>query len=500
MANISILEKRDALNVGPPQLFVDGRWTGDGVERRHAHRNPATNEITAEVALAGAQAVDTAVKAARRAFDEGPWPKMKAKDRTRALLRIADLFSAHADELTQLQTLDNAIPIKFGTMYRVSGHLAADVFRHQAGWIDKLTGETYPQYAEEPNLQFLTMREPVGVAVGITPWNAPLLQFPEKVAPALAAGCAIIMKPSEFAPHSARRMAELIAEADLPPGVFQYLSGDAETGDALIHHPGVDKISFTGSRKVGEHIHRVASGGLKRVTLELGGKSAAILFPDAADLKASSFQIMGMMSMFLSGQVCSTTSRAIVHRDVYDQFLSFAEEQANSIVRGNPFDPDVTSAPMINAAQLEKVEAYTEIGRSEGRLVFGGDRPGGDLDQGNWFNPTVFADVDPKARIAQEEIFGPILTVTPFETEDEAIAIANNSEYGLSSGIYTGNIARAWRMAKGIRAGTVGVNGYSFMPNSPFGGYKASGLGREGGITSIAAFTELKTVMFNMDG
>lgn len=499
---ISLLAKRDALGVKPKGLLINNQWRPATGGRTHMHRNPASNEDLVEIQLASQDDTAEAVAAARKAFDEGPWPKMKAKDRTRVLLRIADIFSEHADELTQLQTLDNAIPIAFGRLYRVSGHLAADVFRHQAGWIDKITGKTYPQYSEEVTLKFLTMREPVGVAVGITPWNAPLLQIPEKVAPALAAGCCIIMKPSEFAPLSALRMAELIAEADLPPGVFQCLTGDGVTGEALVTAPGVDKISFTGSRKVGEHIHRLASDGLKRVTLELGGKSAAIVFPDCKSLETAAHTVMGMMDMFLSGQVCSTTSRALVHRDVYEDFIAHAQAQTSKVQFGDPFDEATTSAPMINRTQLEKVLNYIDIGQREGaRLVFGGDRPTDDaLLPGNWINPTLFADVDPGARIAQEEIFGPVLSVTPFETEEEAIGIANNSEYGLSSGVYTGDIARAWRMAEGIRAGTVGINGYSFMPNSPFGGFKASGLGREGGFTSIEAFTELKTVMFNLAG
>lgn len=496
---ISLLPHRDRLGVKNGKVLIDGKWRDASNARPWTHKNPATNEEIAQIQLAGNEDVDAAVAAARRAFDSGPWPKMKAKDRTKVLLRIADLIEKHADELTDLQTLDNAIPIRFGRIYRVSGYLAADVFRHHAGWIDKITGKTYPQYADEPDLQYMTFREPVGVAVGITPWNAPLLQFPEKVAPALAAGCCIIMKPSEYASLACLRMAELIQEADLPPGVFQVLTGDAKTGDAMIHHRGVDKISFTGSRKVGEHIHRVASDGLKRIALELGGKSAAIVFPDCHDLKATSQTVMGMMSMFLSGQVCSITSRALVHRSIHEDFLEYATEQTKAVKFGDPFDPDTTSAPLINKAQVEKVSNYIEIGNNEGaRLVFGGDRPSGDLAVGNWFNPTLFADVAPNMRIAQEEIFGPVLSVIPFESEEEAIRIANQSEYGLSSGVYTADAARALRVARGVRAGTVGINGYSFMPNSPFGGFKASGIGREGGFTSIEAFTELKTVMFNL--
>jgi aldehyde dehydrogenase (NAD+) len=496
---ISVMPHRDRLNVRPGKILVGADWRDASSNRVWTHHNPATNEPTTDIQFAGPDDVGQAVVAARKAFDDGPWARMKARDRTHVLLRIADLIDKHADELTDLQTLDNAIPIRFGRSYRVSGHLSADIFRHHAGWIDKIAGEVYPQYVDDPNFQFLAVREPIGVAVGITPWNAPLLQFPEKVAPALAAGCCIIMKPSEYASLAVLRMSQLIAEADLPPGVFQVLTGDAETGEALIRHPGVDKISFTGSRAVGEHIQRVAADGIKRVTLELGGKSAAIVFPDCADLPATSAAVMAMMSMFLSGQVCSTTSRAIVHKSIYDEFLQHAGEQVQTVRFGDPFDEGTTSAPMINKRQVEKVMNYIEAGRAEGaRLVFGGDRPQGELAQGNWINPTLFADVQSNMRIAQEEIFGPVLVAIPFETEDEAVAIANDSAYGLSSGVYTANAARAWRVARAIRAGTVGINGYSFMPNSPFGGYKASGIGREGGFTSIEAFTEVKTIMFNL--
>lgn len=496
---ITVVPVRDDLGVRSNRFLIDGAWIDAAGGRSHSHSNPATNETTVDIPFAEEAEVNAAVGAARKAFDEGPWPRMAAADRTKVLLRIADNLEKHADELTRLQTLDNAVPYHLCTNVKFTGELGAQIFRHHAGWIDKINGETYPQFSGATPIKFVTVREPVGVTVGITPWNAPLLQFPEKVAPALAAGCTILMKPSEYAPLASSRMAELIQEADLPPGVFQYLTGDGQTGDLMVRHPDVDKVCFTGSRAVGEHIQAVAAKGLKRVTLELGGKSAAIVFPDVPDLKAASFQVMGMMSMFLSGQVCSTTSRALVHRDVYDAFIRFAEEQTKSVSFGDPFAAETTSSPIINKRQLEKIASYCDTGQSEGRLVFGGDRPGGGLENGNWFNPTLFADVDQNAVIAQEEIFGPVLSVIPFETEEEAVRIANNSQYGLSSGVYTGSAGRAWRVGQALRTGTVGVNGYAFMPNSPFGGFKASGIGREGGFTSIEAFTELKTIMFNLD-
>jgi aldehyde dehydrogenase (NAD+) len=498
--SFSMIPHRDRLSVKPGQLYIGNRWCDAQDGELWIHRHPATNEELTTIAVAGPADVDRAVRVARAAFDEGPWPTMKARERKRILQRVVDLIYAHADEITQLQTLDNGIPMSFGRNYRVSAEFAADVFDHHAGWIDKINGEVYPQYSGDMNMQYISMREPVGVVAGITPWNAPLLQFPEKVAPALATGCCIIMKPSEFASLAVLRMSELISQAGLPPGVFQLLTGDATTGDALVKHSGIDKIAFTGSRAVGEYLQAVAAKGLKKVSLELGGKSAALIFPDAADVTAACKQAMAMLSTGLSGQVCSITSRALVHESIYDQFIDAAREQVKGVRFGDPFDIATTSAPLINRKQLEKVAQYVELGQREGaKLEFGGDRPAGEFAEGNWFNPTLFSHARNDMRIAQEEIFGPVLTSIPFSTEDEAIRLANQSEYGLSAGIYTSNVNRAFRVGKALRTGTVGINGYSFMPNSPFGGYKASGAGREGGFASIEAFTELKTMMFNLN-
>ncbi len=495
----SVLDEKASLGITPGKLLINGEWRApaDGCYFSQVH--PSTNEETAEIAAANASEVNEAVLAARRAFDEGPWPKMKARERQRYLLRIADILESHSDELSRIQTLDNGVPIKFSRSYRVSGQFAADIFRHFAGWIDKINGEVHPQFTEDMPLQFISMREPVGVVGGIIPWNAPLLQFPNKVAPALATGCTLVMKPSELASLTATRVSELIQEADLPPGVFNLVTGDGSVGEAIVTHPGVDKITFTGSKAVGSRILSLSGNDIKRVTLELGGKSAAILFPDAPDVKLASESAMAMVSTFLSGQVCSTTSRVLVHKSIFDEFLEHASNQAQSIVRGNPFDPDVTSAPLIDKRQLDKVLSYLTIGQEEdgATLAFGGGRPEGDLAAGNWVDPAVFVDVDNSMRIAQEEIFGPIICAIPFDTEEEAVSIANDSAFGLSGGIYTSNIGRAFRVSKALRTGTVGVNGYTFMPNSPFGGYKASGLGREGGRGAIEAFTEVKTVMFN---
>jgi aldehyde dehydrogenase (NAD+) len=496
----SMLPHRDRLGAGPVRLFIDGAWRNAADGATWTHHHPATNEALTTVALGNAHDVDAAVRAARRAFDSGPWPHLRARERKRYLQRIVDLVRAHADELTELQTLDNGMPISYGRLYRVSGQMTADVFDHYAGWIDKITGDVYPQFSAESDFQFFSAREPVGVVAGIIPWNAPLLQFPNKVAPALATGCCIVLKPSEYASLAVRRLAELIAEADLPSGVFNFVTGDASTGDALVHHPGVDKISFTGSRAVGERILAAASRGIKRVTLELGGKSAALVLHDARDVSAVAQTVFGGVSRFLSGQVCSTLSRALVHEAVFDEFVAAATAHAESVRFGDPFDPATTSAPLISQRQLDKVLGYVQGGKEEGaRLLFGGERAGGALAAGNWVTPALFVEVDNQMSIAREEIFGPVLTVLRVRDEDEAIALANDSPYGLSAGVFTADLAAAMRVSRRLRTGTVGINGYTFMPNSPFGGFKESGLGREGGWASIEAFTEVKTTILNLN-
>lgn len=496
----SMLPHRDRLRVQPGKLLINGQWIDPIGEARWTHVHPATNEEITTLAIAGQEEVNRAVESARRAFDDGPWPRMRARDRKRIMQRIVDLIYAHADEITQLQTLDNSIPMSFGKLYRVSAQFSADIFDHHAGWIDKINGEVYPQYSSELDMQYLSTREPIGVVAGIIPWNAPLLQFPEKVAPALASGCCIIMKPSEYASLAVLRMSTLINEAGLPPGVFQVLTGDSTTGDMLVRHPGIDKIAFTGSRSVGEYLQGVSAKGLKRVSLELGGKSAAIIFPDALDVRGACRHAMSMLSLGLSGQICSVTSRALVHHSIFESFVEHAREQIESVKFGDPFDPATTSAPIINRRQLSRVQSYADLGVAEGAtLAFGGARAAApELSRGNWFEPTLFIHANNRMRIAREEIFGPILTAIPFTTEEEAISLANDSDYGLSAGVYTANVNRAFRVAKSLRTGTVGVNGYSFMPNSPFGGMKESGSGREGGFASIEAFTELKTLMFNL--
>lgn len=499
---VSVLPRRDELRVRPGRLFIDGSWAqaSDGGTWRHVH--PATNEEVTTIAIGTPSDVDRAVRAARRAFDDGPWPRLKARERKRLLQPLVALLHDHSDELSRVQTLDNGMPISFSRSYRVSGQFAADVFDHYLGWIDKLTGQTYPEFTDDNALQYLSFRRPVGVVAAVTPWNGPLLQIPNKVAPALAAGNTVVLKPSEYASLTALRLAELAEQLDLPAGVFNVVTGPgSSTGEALVSHASVDKITFTGSRAVGEHIMSTSGKTMKRVTMELGGKSPSLVFPDAPGIAAAGRVVMGNLAFGLSGQVCSSQTRALVHRSVLDEFLDATRRVAESVRFGDPFDPATTSAPLINRAQLQKVMSYIDDGRTAGAtLLFGGDRPQSDrLTAGNWVNPTLFTDVDNKMAIAQEEIFGPVLAVIAFDDEDEAVRMANDSRYGLSSGLYTRDAARAFRISRALRSGTVGVNGYSYMPNSPFGGFKESGLGREGGWAALEHYTELQTVMFNLD-
>ena len=496
---ISVLPKRDELGVKRGQLYVDGTWCDASDGGTWTHVNPAAYEEIATFAIGTAADIDRAVAAARRAFDEGPWPRMKARERKALMQKLVGLVYEHKDELGELQVLDNAIPVAFNTMYQVGPQIAADIFDHHAGWIDKIMGDTIPPYTGN-ELMTLTFREPVGVVAAIIPWNAPLFLFAQKVAPALATGCTVVVKPSEYAALAILRLTEVFEEVGLPPGVLNVVPGPGQTtGEALVTHPGIDKISFTGSRAVGQHILSVSGDGLKRVSLELGGKSASVNFADAPDVGLAAMTAMGMVSMGMSGQGCVIQSRALVQKEVYDDFINAAAALVPMVRYGDPFSYETTSGPIINPRQLERVMGYIESGRVSGaRLVVGGDRPAGDLAAGNYVNPTLFADVDNQWAIAREEIFGPVLSVMPFTDEDEAVRIANDSPYGLGGGVYTSDIKKAFRVARALRAGTIGINEFAVAPNAPFGGFKTSGLGREGGWPAIEAFTELKTVFVGL--
>ena len=492
----SIKPHRDELGLGDGRMLIGGDWVAAADEATWSHRHPATGEQVAEFPVATPEDVDKAVRAARKAFDEGPWPRTRAGERVRVLHTIANLVREHADELLSLQALDNSVPLSFGEIYAMSSGFVADVFDHHAGWADKLAGETLPPFQGGDHM-VLTLREPVGVVGAVIPWNAPLVLFAQKVAPALAAGCTIVLKPSEYATFAVLRLARLIAEeSGLPDGVLNVVTGPGDpAGQALISHPMVDKLSFTGSRAVGQKFMMAAAAGCKRVSLELGGKSPSVVFADA-DIGTAAAVTMGTVTLGLSGQVCAAQTRALVQRDAMEEFLATAELIGTMVSYGNPFDPEVTSAPLINTRQLDRVLRLIARGQEEGaRLVCGGGRADGDLAEGNFVVPTLFADVSNDMSIAREEIFGPVLSVIPFDDEEEAVRLANDTDYGLAATVWTSDVRRAMRMTKAIKAGTVGVNGYQLEPNSPFGGFGQSGLGREGGRAAVESYTELKTVL-----
>jgi aldehyde dehydrogenase (NAD+) len=466
------------------------------------HVHPASGEEVGRFAVATAQDVDAAVRAARRAFDEGAWPRMQAKERKRILQRVVDLIRADADALLHIQALDNGLPVTFveNAGYQLTAHIAADIFDHHAGWIDKLSGQTLPPYTGGDTFIY-TLREPVGVVGAIIPWNAPMFLFAQKVAPALAAGCTIVLKPSEYATFCVVLLARILEEAGVPPGVFNLVTGPGEgTGEALITHRMTDKLTFTGSRAVGRRVAHAAADGIKMVALELGGKSPNIVFADAPNLDLVALQLMGMVSPGTSGQGCMCHTRALVERSIYDEMVDKACNVQKMVQQGDPFDPATTAGPIINPRQVERVMGLISTAEEQGgRLVMGGDRPGGDLARGNWVNPTLFADVDNAMTIAQEEVFGPVLAVIPFDDDEDAIRLANDTAYGLGASVHTSDGRRATRLARAVRSGTVGVNGYTVAPHMPFGGFKQSGVGREGGAAGIEAFTELKTVIVGMD-
>jgi aldehyde dehydrogenase (NAD+) len=475
------------------ELFIANQWRPSASGERFPVINPATEEVIAEVAVASPQDIEDAVAAARTCFEGHAWRSLSARKRGALLYRAADLLEQRAEQMARLETLHNGKPL-FES--RIDIAMTVETLRYYAGWADKLTGETLPV---DGAFFTYTLREPVGVVAAIVPWNFPLNLACWKFAPALAAGCTVILKPASETPLTALAMADIMVEAGFPPGAFNVLPGGGSTvGAALVEHPGVDKIAFTGSTEVGQQIMRQAAGTLKRVTLELGGKSPNLIFADA-DLKAA---VRGAQNgiFYGKGEVCAAGSRLLVERSVHDQVIEELAARAKTLVPGDPFDPKTRLGAVVSRKQRDKVLSYIETGKREARLVAGG-QPASVNGRGFFVEATVFDEAKPGMRIVEEEIFGPVLAVLTFEDLEEAVALANRTRYGLAAGIWTKDIRKAHQVARAIRAGTVWINTYnSYDSAAPFGGYKASGFGRDLGREALDGYTEVKTVWVGLEG
>jgi phenylacetaldehyde dehydrogenase len=476
----------------PRQLFIDGQWVDAASGRTFETPDPSTGDTLAHIAEGDTEDIERAVRAARRAFDDGPWGRLTASDRGRIIWKIGDLILEHADELAQLESLDNGKP--FAVARAADIPLAADLFHYMAGWATKIEGNTINisvPYMPGANFHSYTLREPVGVVGQIIPWNFPLLMAAWKLGPALAAGNTVILKPAEQTPLTAVRLAGLMAEAGIPDGVVNVVTGFGETaGAALAAHPQVDKIAFTGSTEVGKLIVHAAAGNLKKVTLELGGKSPNIVFEDA-----SPEAVAGAANaiFFNHGQCCVAGSRLFVQQDRFDEVVAGVVEIAKSIKLGPGMEEGTQMGPLVSDEQLRRVTGYLDSGRDDGATALtGGTRYG---DKGYFVEPTVLTNTTPDMKVVREEIFGPVVVAAPFQSLDDIAAAANDSEYGLGAGIWTQDISKAHALAKKLRAGTVWINCYNvFDASLPFGGYKQSGWGREMGHEALEAYTEVKAV------
>ena len=472
------------------KMLINGKWVEAASGKTFPTYNPATGEVLSRVAEGDREDINRAVDAARAAFDSGPWSKLPAAQRSLLIWRLADLIEKHAEEFAQLESLDNGKPLSVARVADVPGTVA--LFRYMAGWATKIEGNTIPIAGHGGKWLAYTLREPVGVVGQIIPWNFPLMMASWKLGPALAAGCTVVLKPAEQTPLTALRLGELIQEAGFPDGVVNIVPGYGETaGAALAAHPKVDKIAFTGSTEVGKLIVQAATGNLKKVSLELGGKSPNIVFQDA-DLDST---IAGASSaiFFNHGQCCCAGSRLYVEDKSFDKVVQGVADQASKIRVGPGLEPTTDMGPLVSEEQLNRVCGYLESGFSEGaKAMTGGSRQG---DKGYFVKPTVLVNTNEKMKVVKEEIFGPVVTAIPFKDVDDLVKKANDTVYGLAAGMWTRDIQKAHRIASELRAGTVWINCYNvFDPALPFGGYKQSGWGREMGHEVLELYTEVKSV------
>jgi aldehyde dehydrogenase (NAD+) len=491
---ISTLSMPAESQTGPTatKLLINNRWVPSESGKTFATVNPSTGEEICQVAEADAADVDKAVQAARRAFDQGPWKKMRASERGRLLHRLADLIEQNAEQLARLETLDNGKPLSIARAVDVTKTIAC--YRYFAGWADKVQGKTIPI---DGDFFCYTRHEPIGVIGQIIPWNYPLLMQAWKLAPALATGNTIVMKPAEQTPLSALRLGELILEAGFPEGVVNLLPGFGPTaGTAIARHMDVDKVAFTGSTEVGRLIMEAAAkSNLKRISLELGGKSPNIIFADSDLDDALEGAHLGLFVN--QGQSCCAGSRVFVEETVYDEFVEKSIARARKRRVGDPLDPRTDQGPQVSESQFDRIMGYIESGKREGAtLACGGKRVG---DRGYFIQPTVFSDVQDEMKIAREEIFGPVMSIIAFKDMDEVISRANRTTYGLAAGVWTRDIKKAHAVANSVRAGTVWVNCYHVLDTrAPFGGFKQSGMGRELGEYGLQQYTEVKTVTLKL--
>ncbi|MED1471005.1 aldehyde dehydrogenase family protein [Bacillus salipaludis] len=476
---------------GIKRLYINGEFVESFSSKTFETYNPATGEVLATVYEAGREDINLAVKAAKTAFEQGPWSKMSAAERARIIYKLADLIEEHQVELAQLDTIDNGKPIHETRAVDLPGTI--EQFRYFAGWATKVMGQTIP--VSGPFLNY-TRHEPVGVVGQIIPWNYPINMVSWKVAPALAAGCTIVLKPAEQTPLSALYFAELVEKAGFPPGVINIVPGfGAIAGNAVVEHPDVNKISFTGSTAIGKQIMKKAADTMKRLTLELGGKSPNIILPDADLSKAIPGVFNGIM--FNQGEVCSAGSRVYVHRDQFDAVVAGMVELAKKVKLGNGLEEETSMGPLVSKRQQERVFEYINTGIQEGAKVVSG---GGKSDIGYFIEPTIFVDVEEDMAIAKEEIFGPVVVVMAYDTVEEVIERANNSPYGLGAGVWTENVKTAHKIAGQLKSGSVWINCYDAIdPASPFGGYKQSGFGRDLSAYALESYTEIKSVWVNLE-